>query len=300
MNDALNTFSLSLGILGQRVRIDCSSSEVLALLSHNFGAMTTSTEAKRVDLRYSIRYTGPGFVVSRDGQCSLMGVGLDNLLFLMEKDITVELQKRRPELLFLHAAAVEWAGKAYLLAAESGNGKSTTTWALLSHGFGYLSDELSPVDLVSMAVFPYPHALCLKQPPAVPYGLPPRAIDLGRTVHIPVASVSPAQPLAAVPIGAVFIVKYRSELDVPNLRAMGPAEASTRLYVTALNALSHVNYGLDAVVSIAERVPCFAIESTVDLTWACALIRSVVEQATERERGQSSGPSRRRQRMHPA
>jgi hypothetical protein len=274
---ALCEHSLSLRILDQRVQIDCGSSEVQALLAANFGTMTATTEDKWPDLQYSVRCAESEFAILREGQRPLIGVGLDDLLFLLEKDICVELQKRRSDLLFLHAAAVEWAGKAYLLAAEAGSGKSTTAWALLHHGFGYLSDELSPIDLGSLAVFPYPHAVCLKQPPSAPYELPDRAIDLGRTIHIPVTSNSPADASAPLPIGAVFLTQYRPELDVPDLRAVGPAEASARLYVSALNVLSHPNRGLDAVVRIGEHVPCFAVDSTTDLSSTCALIRSVVE-----------------------
>jgi hypothetical protein len=56
---------------------------------------------------------------------------------------------------------------------------------------------------------------------------------------------------------------------------MSPAEASARLYLTALNALSHPNRGLDAAIAIAEHVPCFAIDSA-DLPATCALIRSAI------------------------
>jgi hypothetical protein len=75
----------------------------------------------------------------------------------------------------------------------------------------------------------------------------------------------------------VFLVKYRPDLSSPRLRAISAAEAGARLYLTALNALSHPNRGLDAVVAIAEHVPCFAIDSG-DLPATCALIRSAMEQ----------------------
>ena len=67
--------------------------------------------------------------------------------YMLEKDMAVELQKRRSELLFLHSAAVERGNEACLLAAEAGSGKSTTTWALLHHGFRRtLSDRETAVD----------------------------------------------------------------------------------------------------------------------------------------------------------
>jgi hypothetical protein len=267
--------SLSFFVLGQRVRIDCVVPTVRTLLTANFGAMAVADLDEPPDLQYTVNCTGGTFSIAREGQDHLTGEGLSDLLFLLEKDVTVELQKRRSELLFLHSAAVERGGKAYLFAAEAGSGKSTTTWALLHHAFRYLSDELSPIDLDSLVVLPYPHALCLKQPALVPYAVPERAIRLGLTIHIFVESLPSAPAPVPQPIGALFLIKHRPELAVPELRALGTAEASARLYVTALNPLAHPNHGLDAVVHVAEHAPCFALDSA-DLASTCALIRSVV------------------------
>jgi hypothetical protein len=268
--------SLSLLVLGQRVQIDCVAPAVQALLTANFGAMATADdEGELPDLRYTVNCTGAAFSIAREGQAPLTGVGRSDLLYAVEKDLTVELQVRRSELLFLHSAAVECQGKVYLFAAEAGSGKSTTTWALLHHGFRYLSDELSPVDLDSLVVLPYPHALCLKQAPTAPYELPEGAIHLGRTIHVPAESLPGTAVPTRQPIGAVFLLRHRPGLNAPDLRELGRAEASARLYITALNLLAHPNHGLDAVMRIVEQVPCFALESA-DLSSTCALIRSVV------------------------
>jgi hypothetical protein len=230
-------------------------------------------ESSASDLTYSIESSAASCSIVRADRV-LPWADPDDMLFVFEKDLTVELQKRRPDLYFLHSAAVERNGKVCLLAADSGSGKSTTTWALLHHGFGYLSDELAPVDLDSMRVSPYPHALCLKQAPP-DYPLPTDTIDLGRTLHVPVRSLPADTITEPLPLGAVFLVKYRPDLAEPELRAIGPAEASARLYLTALNALSHPNRGLEAAVRIAEHVPCFEIHSA-NLPATCTLIRSVL------------------------
>lgn len=264
------------------MRVDCPDPALRAPLVANFGAMADTDEGVAPDLHYSIRSrdTHPLFSLIRQGQAPLDAEDPGDLLFLLEKDITVELQKKRPDLFFLHSAAIEWQGKAYLLAAEAGGGKSTTSWALLHHEFLYLSDELSPIDLDSMQVFPYSHALCLKRPPPSAYPLPADAINLGRTIHIPARLLPSATIVQPCPLGAVFLLRYLPELRAPEIRPIGAAEASARLYVNALNALSHPNHGLDAVVRIARHVPCFAVSST-DLPATCALIRSTVEHVSE-------------------
>jgi hypothetical protein len=214
----------------------------------------------------------------RDGDVIHQAASLGDLLFYLEKDLVVELQKQRADLLFLHSAAVEYLGKAYLLAAESGGGKSTTTFALLHHGFGYLSDELSPVDPGAMEVHGYPHALCIKQAPPKPYVLPQEAVRLSNRTYIPTPVLPGSTISGPAPLGGVFLLRYSPELSVPQLRRISAAEASARLYVTALNALAHEDHGLAPVLRIAEHVPCFAI-ATAQLPETCALIRSTVEQA---------------------
>jgi hypothetical protein len=272
--------TLSFLILGQRVRVECQDLALRAVLVANFGTMASAYEDSRPDLDYLIQSEAArGFSLTRRGQPAIDAVDQSDFLYLLEKDITIELQKQRPDLFFLHSAALDWHGKAYLLVAESGGGKSTTAWALLHHGFQYLTDELSPVDLHSMRVFPYPHALCLKRLPPQLYPLPGDVVHLGRTMHVPARSFPSAAIFTPRPLGAVFLLKYCPNLDAPNLRAIGPAEAGAHLYVSALNALAHPNHGLDAVARIAEQVPCFAV-SSAELHATCGLIRSAVGQGS--------------------
>ncbi len=170
-------------VLGRSVRVDCADSALRAVLAANYAAMAELKEDVRFDLHYHVGRSGqsPGFVLSRPGESAQIADDASDLLFLLEKDLVVELQRKRPDLLFLHSAALDWKGKACLLAGESGAGKSTTTWALLHHDFRYLSDELSPIDVDTLQVHAYPHALCLKEPPAAPYALPGNVLHLGRT-----------------------------------------------------------------------------------------------------------------------
>jgi hypothetical protein len=270
--------TLSFLILGQRVHVACSDPTLLAVLDANFGAMMSPHVDSPPDLEYSISGGPTAYSLSPREKATIEAENPGDLLYLLEAEVTVDLQKRRPDLFFLHSAALVRDGKAYLFTAESGGGKSTTTWGLLHHGFGYLSDELSPIDLHSMSVLPYPHALCLKRSPPAPYSLPSEAIYLGRTIHIP-TRVFPSDVIGEpIPLAAVFLLNYSPHLAEPNVGLIGPGEASAHLYVAALNALAHPNQGLDAVVSIAKRVPTYAV-NTADLRATCALIRSVIEQA---------------------
>lgn len=265
-------------ILGQQVRIDCSRPELNKVLRLNFGAMAAPNSDRRADLEYRIEASADsaGIALLRVGQPTQNADSDGDLLFLLEKDLTVELQKRRADCFFMHAAAVEWNGGCYLLAAESGGGKSTTTWGLVHHGFRYLSDELSAIDLETMMVLPYPHAICLKQLPPPNYPLPEVALHLGRTIHVPTSALPSSLVAAPRRLRGVFFVKHSPDLGSPAIHSVGRAEAAARIYVCALNALAHENRGLDASVRIAEHAHCFAL-SAGDLAQTCALIRSTIE-----------------------
>ena len=268
---------LSFLILGQRVHVDCRDPSLRHVVTANFAAMLTPIDGAFPDLHYRVaKGAGPETIsLLCQGRAVHENADRGELLFLLEKDITVELQRRRADLFFLHAAAIDWQGIALLLVAESGSGKSTTTWGLLHHAFHYLSDELSPVDLNTMRVLPYPHALCLKRDPPPPYALPPNAIRLGRTIHLPVDALPGPTVLGPRVLGGVVFVTHSPDSQAPEIRSIGRAEASARLYVGALNALAHPNQGLQAVVRITQHLPCFALSSS-DLSATCALMCSAV------------------------
>ena len=74
-----------------------------------------------------------------------------------------------------------------------------------------------------------------------------------------------------LPVGAVFLLRHDSRLDRPQLRPISAAEASARLYITALNALAHADRGLDAVLGLAAQVPCYSL-ITAGLPATCELL----------------------------
>ena len=192
----------------------------------------------------------------------------------MEQAIVVAVQERRPDLLFLHAAALERDGGVILLVGESGHGKSTTAWGLLHHGFGYLSDELAPVDPKSLEVMPYPHALCLKRRPPPAYPLPAAAFDLGATMHVPVRAMPGRAPASPCALKAVVFVRHEPGARDPVLRPIGSADAAARLYVSTLNALAHPARGLDAVLRVATRSSCFSLQAA-ELARTCELVAGI-------------------------
>ena len=65
------------------------------MLVANFGTMASACQDSSPDLDYLIQSeTARGFSLTRRGQPSIEGVNRSDLLYLLEKDITIELQKQ--------------------------------------------------------------------------------------------------------------------------------------------------------------------------------------------------------------
>ncbi len=226
---------------------------------------------------YRISQAAPetGFSVYSAGDTALLE-NADQLLFHLDKDLTITLQLQRPDLLFLHAAVVAWKGRAAVVSAPSGTGKSTFTLALLEEGFDYLSDELAPIDLERGMVHPYPHALCLKTPPPPPYRLPAATFDAGSRLHVPAASLGVVVHQEPVPLAALIFIRRHGAAPTSAQR-LGAATAAAHLMSNALNPLAHAGAGLDAAIALAGAVPGFELDST-DLRAACREVKAILEQ----------------------
>ena len=272
---------IELSVLGCNIAIDCRDAHARAIVMANYSLLRAQRDGPAV-LRYAIDRdkSSQQFLISRDRQGSATISDDAELLYLLEKDITVEVQKLRADLYFVHGAALELAdtGKALALIAPSGFGKSTTAWGMLHHGFTYLSDELVPLDLPTMLVYPYPHALCLKKYPPAGYPVPMGALHTSRTIHIPPELMPSAACSQPVTLAAIFFVEYTPEIREPAVEPVSIAEAAARIFANALNPLAHCGDGLDGAVQVAKSVPSFKF-FVPSLNPTCRFIKNIFQQA---------------------
>jgi len=269
---------LTLSIFDHVVQISCQNRAIFDLLANGYSSMLRQGGGARANLEYTINENnGPGeYCIVRAGCPPLPAIDDGELIFLFEKDLTIELQRLRRDLYFVHAAALEISGNGILLVAPSGQGKSTLTWGLLHHGFRYLSDELAPLDLRTMKVAPYPHALCLKREPPEPYPLPAQIFRTSRTFHVPTPML-PNQTLSQpVPVTAMFFLEYSPKDQTgATLQSISKGEAASRLFAQALNPLAHMEDGLPAAIAIACNAACYKLRSA-DLRSSCDLVSDLV------------------------
>ena len=255
------------------VVVNCASSDLRDVLLKIFGAMQVTDPSKSADIIFHIKYSATDsnqIIISREGGSDLSTNDIGEFIFLFEKDMTIELQKIRPDLLFIHSAALEYKGKALLLVAPSGTGKSTTSWAMINSGFNYLSDELAPIDITTMSIHPYQHALCLKAKPPV-FELPENTLFTSQTIHVPCDSLHLAE---LTTIKAVFYLEYAADINEPEIIPINTAESAANLFANSLNILAHGenDSGLGIAIKVASQLNSYKLKSN-DLEKTCKEVK---------------------------
>jgi hypothetical protein len=260
-------------MLRQRVALTTHEPEIAAVLADVFGAFAAEFDGEP-EIALEVRRATAGLEVASGAGAGVACPTLSSLVHTVDKHLTVEVQRRRPDLLFVHAAVLHCGSHAVVLAGDSGRGKSTLALALATGGFGFMSDELAPIDPRTLLVEAYPRALGLKR--TVPgLTLPPRARHLERTIHVPVAELVAGGVPPQMPLSAVFFVSHDPAAIAPQIVPLSAAETAARLYVVSLNALAHPAAGLDAVAGIAAGVRGHAL-ATAGLADTCTLIHALV------------------------
>jgi hypothetical protein len=174
----------------------------------------------------------------------------------------------------LHAAAAARDGRAAVLAAPSGHGKTVLVGGLVRRGWGYLSDELAPLTL-SGTVLPYPKPLTIKRGGlSLVTGDEPDADQQPSTARCYLRPVELGGVLAPeTPLGAVLVVAHQP--GPFSSRPLGPTAACL-----ALAAQIHTPSTVDlaALGQIAATVPGF-VATVHDLDEAAAALADVLRSA---------------------
>lgn len=269
---------IQLRVLERRIHIHCQEPLSEALVTAAYGAMQQRSDVTDVDYIVGRDGVPPAFFIRRAGRGLFATPDDGTFLAHLDEDIAIELQKLRADLYFIHAAVLKRSDTAVMLVTHSGGGKSTLSWALLHHGFRFLSDELAPVDLEKLEVHPFPRALALKTAPPMAYPLPPKTVRTSRTLHVTAADIPGGIIQSPVPLSNAFFLTWRPDAPAPSVRRLSTGEAAARFYANALNPLAHAGEGLDGAIRLATRLRCFEL-TTAELGPTCALLATTIERS---------------------
>lgn len=268
-----------LSIFNCIISITSTSQQARSALTSIYHGMLIATPDKASSLNYYIDTTRQNntltYHIKRDN-LYLTTNDLGEFIYLFEKDMTIELQKIRHDLVFFHAAALTYNGNGFLLVAPSGSGKSTTTWAMINTGFNYLSDELAPIDIKTMHIHAFPHAINLKARPPL-YDLPEDALHTSQTIHVPTHYTKLKLEENPSFLRTIFFLEHKPELKEPEIIQITNAEAATGLYINCLNALAHdsESNGLKTIVEVANKTRSYHLKSG-NLSKTCTAVKNLL------------------------
>ena len=240
--------------------------------------------AKRMSPWHRRRYD-----VTVNGRLQFEPTRAEGFLPYIEWAANWEIGTVLPEHLHLHAASMELDGMGVILAGVSGSGKSTLTAGLLAHGWGYLCDEFAMVHTRTLALHPYPRAICIKEPG---FGL---IESLGLKLHRdrryikgskgPVGFVNPlaVRPDAVgriCPIRWVIFPKYTRGAR-PAIIEMSRAEAAFELHKVCFNLVGCEGLATDVFAAVVRSAKCYKLVSG-EINATCELIQDLVRDNEQR------------------
>lgn len=258
---------------GFDVAVDAGSGLATAVVEALAGFRTDAPPQASYRLR--ARAGGAGFTVELDGAELFADPSPATALdyFFWHVDDTAARRERRR--LLVHAGVVVApSGQAVVLMAPSGQGKSTTTYALVRAGFGHLSDEYAVVDPGSMTLSAYPRPITLRPgarswfPEAAALAVAPS--DSSGGVRIPVSRLRPGALAALASPGWLVVLNHE------------PAGETRLSPISRGNALMHMapqTFGfrdrapqlLPAMAELARRSETYAL-TTRDVPSAVAAV----------------------------
>ena len=282
---------LNLGAASVRLRSD--RPEVAAVLQQVYGAFEAADDATfcvvTADIRAAPglrRWLRPQVEFYADGQLLFEPFPADTHLPLIEWGLNYLLADRLHAHLLLHAGVVERHGRAIVLPALPGSGKSTLTAALSLRGFRLLSDEFGVVQLGTNTLLPLLRPVSLKN----------ASIDVirhyssdavigpsyAKTRKGTVAHLAPAREAVlrrhepATPALVVF-PKYDPAVTL-HVEPMMKSRAFSKLAVNSFNYEILGRAGFDAVAALLESSACYRLIYN-DLDQAVVTLTTMLDHA---------------------
>jgi len=282
---------LDLGLARVRVRSPLAwpAAAQIATAYRHFGADADAEPGNaappwadlHLDLRPGLglrRWVRPQVRLLADGLTAFEPFPAAQVLPLLEWGANWLIGRRMNDVLLLHAGTLARDGRALLMPALPGSGKSTLTAALVTRGWRLLSDEFGACDPASGLMRPCVKPVALKNAsidvirrfaPAAELGPSFEGTRKGTVAHLapPAASVA-ARHQAAVP--ALLVIPRWQAGSATTLEPITPESAFTSLAFNAFNYTALGATGFRTVLGLVRRMALWR------------LVYSDLEDATQR------------------
>jgi hypothetical protein len=249
----LSEGTLGIEFEGQQVLVHSPCDEVLASVARTFGAMLVSSTPSPLGQLSITRQDGTYYVSGRVN--GGMGAGpLDDILRAVSYHVALHFIEARPDLLWLHAGAAAYQGRAVLIPAPGGQGKSTLVTRLCERGWAYLGDDVISLDPTIGVAYAFPQRPAFRIDPA--RDVSPEEVTALPKVDVPLDRRSVCrQP---TPVGTVILPVYRRD-GPTELVQCGPAETALAILASTLNFSRHREAAVRAVARLVEGLRAFQL-----------------------------------------
>lgn len=231
------------------VRTDITAARVL--FERSFRSMLvpglTSSAGRLEVLKNSHGYTIRGLET-----VDVPNESIDLLKDYIKREVLLMFIKARPDLLWIHAAAVERDGSALLIAGPSGQGKSTLATRLCEYGWRILSDDAAPVRMEIDEVLPYPQSAFRRKYP----GRELAQTELGHLEKEEVLMPDDVLHLEAALIRGIVFPLFRNGAP-PEISVRPSGEAALDLIRNCTNFADHKETAVARVARLARAVPMY-------------------------------------------
>ena len=224
------------------------------------------------------RYVKPQAVFGFEGQKPFRPLPAAQAFPLLEWGLNWCVSVHCHQFMMIHAAVVERGGRALLMPAPPGSGKSTLCAALVARGWRLLSDELALIDRESLRLVPLPRPISLKNAsieaiakfwPEAAIGAPVRDTAKGTVAHAspPASSVRSGSRMADP--AWIALPQFRAG-DELALAPLSRAATFMQVVEAAFNYSVLGREGFEIVASLVDRCACFRFTYGGDLAAAVA------------------------------
>lgn len=179
---------------------------------------------------------------------------LDYLMDLIRDEVRAQFVDARPDLLWLHSAAVVRNGHALLLAGPSGAGKSTLSTLLCEKGWSLMSDDVAPVTSDGAVVLPF-----AEEPRRRRY--PGRGVDSSyiNSLHREPVVIDPvAIWRGSARLSAIVFIVFEDAAPA-RLERLRPGTSSLEILRNVINFDVAKGDAVERVAEMARRVPGYSI-----------------------------------------
>lgn len=215
------------------------------------------------------RLLKPQIEVTTDGDAPFEPFPLDHALPLLEWSLNWVIASHAHQYLMLHAAVVERHGRALLMPAFPGSGKSTFSAALMLRGWRLLSDEFAlirPTD-PELRIHPLPRPIALKNTsievirqfsPEAHLGPTFPKTRKGDVAHL-MASLDSQRRSREATVPACFVFVNYQAGAATELAPLAKGQAFLRISGNSFNYRLQGARGFQAVSALVERCPAYVL-----------------------------------------